>query len=210
MPLKFSKIKGFYAIVDDSFPDPAATAYMIISSGCRLMQFRSKKLPASDILNIAIEIRKIAQHFGATFILNDRVDIALCANADGVHLGQEDIPLPEARKLIGKEKIVGISTHNRMEALEAQSNGADYIGFGPVFPTKTKLDARHHKGIEALEEITKGAVVPVVAIGGINIANIDSVFRAGAGAAALISGIAEADDIKEATKRIIRIVEADK
>ncbi len=133
-------------------------------------------------------IRKLTLKHKVTFIVNDFIDIAMAVNADGVHLGQEDMPVKEARKIMGRNKIIGISTHNLKQAVDAQESGADYIGFGPMFHTGTK-DAGHPKGTKKLREIKKYVKVPIVAIGGITWENVSEVLEAGADAVAVVSGI---------------------
>ena len=123
-----------------------------------------------------------------TFIVNDYVDIAFAVNANGVHLGQEDMPVKEARQIMGKRKLIGISTHTLNQAINAQEAGADYIGFGPMFHTETK-DAGHPRGIKALRGIKKHIDIPIVAIGGITWENVNEVLNAGANTVAVASGI---------------------
>jgi thiamine-phosphate diphosphorylase len=146
----------------------------------------------------------IAKKFDATLIVNDHPDIALAADADGVHLGQDDLPVKEARKIMGKNRIIGISTHTVEQARDADRDGADYIGFGPVFHTTTK-DAGRPKGIEMLREIKRQVRIPVVAIGGITTENIRPVLEAGADAVAVASAMLRGD-IEENTKRFLEII----
>jgi thiamine-phosphate diphosphorylase len=140
------------------------------------------------------------------FLVNDHTDIAIAVNADGVHLGQDDLPLKESRKIMGRKKIIGISTHTVEQAIDAEKDGADYIGFGPVFNTTTK-DAGSPKGIDMLHEIKKQVHIPVVAIGGINLENIRSVLDAKADAVAVASAILSGD-IADNTKRFLDIIES--
>jgi thiamine-phosphate pyrophosphorylase len=137
-------------------------------------------------------------------IVNDRADIALASDADGVHLGQEDLPLPAARRLMG-ERTIGISTHNADQARAAEAGGADYVGFGPVFGTATKDTGYGARGLEMLGQVRGAVKLPIVAIGGINERNVVQVWRAGADAAAIISDILGADDIVGKTTRIIAL-----
>lgn len=165
---------------------------IVLSSGARCIQYREKDKSRRDIYREALILRKLTNEFGAVFIVNDYTDIALAVNADGVHLGQKDLPLKEARKILGKEKIMGVSTHNIDEAIAAEAGGADYIGFGPVFHTATK-DAGKPKGIAMLKEIKKHVKIPVVAIGGINAGNLESVLKSGVDAVAVSSAIIQGD-----------------
>lgn len=161
---------------------------LVLRAGIRWIQYREKNKPRRDIYNEAALLRKLTAEFKASFIVNDHADIALAVNADGVHLGQEDLPLKEARKILGKTKIIGISTHSIEQAIEAEAGGADYVGFGPVFHTKTK-DAGKPKGIQMLKEVKKHVKIPVIAIGGITSGNLQSVLDSGADAVAVASAI---------------------
>mgnify|MGYP001582871127 FL=1 len=165
---------------------------IVLSSGVRWIQYREKDKSRRDIYREALILRKLTNEFGAVFIVNDYTDIVLAVNADGVHLGQDDLPLKEARKILGKEKIIGISTHSIEQAIEAEQGGASYIGFGPIFHTKTK-DAGEPKGIEMLKEVKRHIKIPVIAIGGINIENLRSVIDSGADAAAVSSAIIQGE-----------------
>lgn len=175
-----------------------------IDAGIRTIQLREKNLHKKEIFNAAISIRDITIKHSSVFIINDYVDIALAVNADGVHLGQEDMPVEEARKIMGKGKLIGISTHSLDQAIKAQDAGADYIGFGPMFQTTTK-DAGNPKGITALSNIRKLIDVPIVAIGGITWENVNKVLNSGADAAAVSSGILTGD-IKANVKKFMEAV----
>ncbi|RJQ41211.1 MAG: thiamine phosphate synthase [Nitrospiraceae bacterium] len=166
-------------------------ATLALNAGIRCVQYRGKNKSRGDTYREALMLRKLTNAFNAVFIVNDYIDIALAVNADGVHLGQEDLPLREARKILGK-KIIGISTHSIEQAIEAEQGGASYIGFGPIFHTATK-DAGKPKGIKALREIKKNIKIPVVAIGGINAANLESVIASGADAVAVSSAIIQGE-----------------
>lgn len=165
---------------------------VVLSAGVRCIQYREKDKARRDIYREALMLRKLTDKFGAVLIVNDYTDIALAVNADGVHLGQSDLPLKEARKIFGGKKIIGISTHSIEEAIAAETGGADYIGFGPMFLTETK-DAGKPKGVRALKEIKKLIKIPVVAIGGIKAENLESVIDSGADAVAVSSGILSGD-----------------
>ena len=172
------------------------------SAGIKTIQLREKHLPKKDIYKEALTIREITKRDKVIFIINDYIDIALAVDADGVHLGQEDMPLKEARKILGKKKIIGISTHTLRQAIEARDAGADYIGFGPIFHTATK-DAGRPKGIKALREIRRHINIHVIAIGGITWDNVNEVLNSGADAAAIASGILSGD-IKANLKRFFK------
>lgn len=211
MSTKTPLIKGLYPILDTPIvpiPKLKETASEIIKGGCQLLQLRAEGLSTRELLTLSLSLRDITQKEGVAFIINNRVDIAIISNADGVHIGQRDLPCKEVRKLLGREKIIGVSTHNRKEAREAEANGADYIAFGPIFSTATKKDADRPKGLERLKEIKASATIPVVAIGGINEKNIREVMGTGIDAAAMISDILTADDISGKMERLVTIIEA--
>jgi len=173
----------------------------VLMGGVRWIQYREKERSRRKIYEKAVRLRRIAKDYNALFIVNDFVDIAICVNADGVHLGQDDLPLKEARKIIGKHRIIGISTHSLEQAIEAEKNGADYIGFGPVFHTLTK-DAGEPRGIDILREVKNHTKIPIVAIGGISLENIRSVLDTGVDAVAIASAILSGD-IGENTRRFM-------
>ena len=170
----------------------AAMARQAVSAGIGTIQLRDKEMSKKALYKEALVIREITRRHKALFIVNDHIDIALAADADGVHLGQEDMPAEEARRIMGKRKIIGISTHSLIQALKAQDAGADYIGFGPMFHTSTK-DAGRPKGTRTLGRIRAGINIPIVAIGGITWENVNEVLKAGADACAVASGILSGD-----------------
>ncbi|MEA1965233.1 MAG: thiamine phosphate synthase [Candidatus Aerophobetes bacterium] len=176
----------------------------VVSSGASVIQLREKNLPRSSFLKRAIRVRKIIPSKKTLFIVNDRVDIAVASQADGVHLGQEDLPLKDARKILEEDKIIGISTHSLKEALKAEKEGADYIAIGPIFPTSTKASADLPKGTEIISQIKEAVNIPVVAIGGINEKNVERVLRAGADGVAVISAIFKEKDAGLATRNLYK------
>jgi thiamine-phosphate pyrophosphorylase len=151
----------------------------------------------------AKEIAKLCKPKKALFLVNDRVDVALGAGAGGVHIGQGDMPLPAARKILGKKKIIGVTVHNAAEAVLAKKGGADYVSVSPIFATATKSDAGAPCGVELIKEIKKKVRLPVVAIGGINESNLREVLGAGADSVAVVSAIVCAPNPGDAAKRII-------
>jgi len=157
-----------------------------------------------ELYREAIAIRALTGRHKAVFIINDHIDIALAVNADGVHLGQEDLPVEDARRIMGRKKIIGISTHSLKQAVRAERAGADYIGFGPMFETSTK-DAGMPKGLRLLREVRRHITIPVVAIGGITTGKVSSVLEAGADAAAVMSAILRGD-IRENVKEFMRVM----
>lgn len=164
---------------------------LVLQAGITFIQYREKGKTRQQIYQEAVRLRELTGMFNATFIVNDHADIALAVDADGVHLGQDDLPLQEARKIMGR-RIVGISTHSLEQAQSAEAGGADYIGFGPIFHTITK-DAGEPKGVDILKAIKKNVNIPVVAIGGIGIDTAAAVMHAGADAVAVATAICKGD-----------------
>ncbi|MHB8882616.1 MAG: thiamine phosphate synthase [Thermodesulfovibrionales bacterium] len=189
-------ISGICFITDRTYCDLPVTdmVAVVLKAGIRFIQYRDKDRTRRELYEEAVKLRELTRGFNATLIINDHADIALAVGADGVHLGQDDLPLREARRLMGS-RIIGISTHSLEQARKAEGGGADYIGFGPVFHTTTK-DAGAPKGLDNIRLIKQNVSIPVVAIGGINSDNIVSVFDAGADAAAVATGICRGN-IKE-------------
>jgi len=165
-----------------------------LASGVRIIQYREKEKSTKDMVNEANKIKKLCEG-KATFLINDRIDVALASDADGVHLGQDDMPYEVARKILGN-KIIGLTVHNVKEAINAEKIGADYLGVSPIFQTTTKLDAGKPAGLNLIEEIKKVTNIPLVGIGGINLDNVSSVIKAGAQGAAVISAILTKEDIQ--------------
>jgi len=192
-------INGIHAIVDS-----VEIARAILSGGVRIIQFRNKTATTREFLRIARLLKKLTQDSRAVFIVNDRADIACLVDADGVHLGQDDLPVAEARKIVGKGKIIGVSTHSKEEALKAEEDGADYIGYGPIFATASKEGALPPRGIAALKEIASVVALPVIAIGGIREDNLRMILDAGAQGAALISEFSTARDVIGKTRSLLK------
>ena len=195
-----------YAILDpDQIKGRAIEEVLgeMLRAGVTMLQLRVKSLAAKDFLALSQHVRKATETHHCRLIVNDRVDIAMACNADGVHLGQDDLPLHAGRKLLGN-KIIGISTHDIEQAQQAESGGADYIGFGPMFGTTTKDTGLTARGIAMLKQIRAAVNVPVVAIGGINEQNVTQVWQAGADSAAIISDILGVADIGAKVTRIMQ------
>jgi len=178
--------------------DHVAIAEAALAGGADMIQLRDKTGNMRDLLPQARAIQWLCRSRGALFIVNDRVDLALAADADGAHVGQEDLPAESARRLLGPRRLLGVSTHNLAQAEAARSAGADYIGFGPMFATGTKETGHTPRGLEALREVRRAVSLPILAIGGINVENVASVIHAGATAPAVISAVAAAPDIAAA------------
>lgn len=175
-------------------------------AGASVIQLREKDLPTRLWVEEAQKVREVTHRRGIPLIVNDRIDIALAIDADGVHLGQEDMPLALARK-IAPSLIIGYSVSTVEEALEAEREGADYLGAGTVFPTSTKKDAGEPIGLERLREIKKAVNIPVVAIGGINLSNLEEVLATGVDGVAVVSAIVGAESVKEATRSFRQKIE---
>jgi thiamine-phosphate pyrophosphorylase len=178
----------------------------LCAGGARLLQLRVKDLPIREFLAIAREARTICRQTGCLLIINDRADIALAVNADGVHVGQEDLPLPAARKVLGPGKLIGVSTHDPAQAVAAERGGADYIGFGPLFGTNTKATGYSARGIDQLREIRALVGLPIVAIGGITAERASSALAAGANAVAMISDVVLASDVTAKVREVLEAV----
>lgn len=179
-----------------------------IDGGCTMIQLREKNLSSRDFYIAAKKLKEFLQTRNIPLIINDRVDIALAVDADGVHLGQSDLPLQEARKILGKDKIIGVTAPTLPLAIEAEKNGADYLGVGAVFGTTTKKDAKKNT-IEVLSEIAHTVKIPVVAIGGINFENVTKLSGSGISGAAVVSGIIAQKNITEASRKILNILQTE-
>ena len=175
---------------------------MGIKGGADTVQFRQKSGSAREMIAVAREMRQMCKTAGVTFIVNDRVDIAIASDADGVHLGQDDFPIPMAREVLGSKRIIGGSASNMDEARKCVLEGADYVGFGPVYPTTSKDDAGPVSGIAVLEQIVRDISLPVIAIGGINAQNTAPIMKAGAFGISVISTICCQDDPEQATRNL--------
>ncbi len=176
-----------------------------LSGGVTCVQLREKNLLGKEFLIKAKKIRELTRKYNALFIVNDRIDIAMLSDADGVHVGQADLDILDVRKLIGSEKIVGVSASNIEEAILAEKNGADYIGVGSIFPTNTKKDAKNVY-LNGLKEIKNNINIPIVAIGGIKEDNIKLIKDIGVNGYAIVSDILSAKNIKEKCENINLII----
>jgi thiamine-phosphate pyrophosphorylase len=195
----------FYAMVDPAGGhEPVALARILLDAGARVMQLRLKSASGRDLLAAARAIATMCRERGAMLIVDDRTDIAMLAGADGVHLGQEDLPLEAARRLAGSEMILGISTHSVEQAVAAERSGADYIGFGPMYPGGLRNNATG-KGLELLREVRGAVRIPIVAIGGITEAKMPAVLGAGADACAIITDVVRAPDIAAKVRAILAL-----
>jgi thiamine-phosphate pyrophosphorylase len=199
-------LSGLYVILDPSVcPDRSLTDVLkeAATAGARLFQYRNKSASMKEAYAEALLLRQVALDAGVTFIVNDRCDLALAVNADGVHLGQGDLPLDLARKMLGPNKLIGISTHNPDQIRKAIAGKPDYLGFGPIFKPGSKQDHDPVVGLEGLRAIRRLTSLPVFAIGGIQVDQAGEVIRAGANGVAVISAVLKAPDIKYAVKSFL-------
>jgi thiamine-phosphate diphosphorylase len=189
--------RGLYAIVDPAFcrgRDPIAIAETILEAGCAVLQLRAKHMLEVELEALARRMLALCRAAAVPFVINDRAELARRIGAEGVQLGQTDMPLEEARALLGSEVAIGISTHDLRQARDARAGGANLIGFGPVFATRTKDAAGPVVGLERLRAVCQAVALPVVAIGGITPDNIAGVVDSGAAMAAAIGALCGADD----------------
>ncbi len=204
---KLEKSGKLYLITDTNIQKKYShyeIAKLAVKGGADIIQLRDKFLTTSQHYDTAVKIAKLCRISGVIFLVNDRVDIALAAETDGVHLGKEDIPVKEARKLLGKNKIIGGTAHSLSEAIKCESDGADYIGYGHIFPTKTKHKPEKPKGILNLKQIVNKIKIPVYAIGGISPENIESVMNTGVHGAALAGSVLRSGNPVKTLKEIRR------
>lgn len=175
-----------------------------LEGGADAVQLRDKSSSALNLSRWAAEIQQIARKFGATFLVNDRVDVAMVSGADGAHVGQDDLPAREARRLLPRPQVLGVSVGSLKEARRAAREGADYVGIGPIFATGTKPDAGEPLGVKPLAAIARAVDIPVVAIGGITLENVPLVIEAGAAGAAVVSAVVSAEDVAAAARAFKR------
>ncbi len=192
-------MKGYYFITDSKLSRAGNLSDVLqaVSCGVEVVQYRNKNRETRQMYEEAMRLREICRDSGSIFLINDRVDIALATDADGVHLGQSDMPCPAARKLLGPERIIGVTVHSLAEALQAESMGADYLGVSPIFQTATKPDAGKPAGITLIEEIRAQVEIPLIAIGGINHSNAGEVVRAGADGLCAISCVVAKENVRD-------------
>jgi thiamine-phosphate pyrophosphorylase len=202
---RLARLSGLYAIVGDR--DPVAQAEAAVAGGARVVQVRMKATRTGEVLEAS---RRVVAAVGgrALVIVNDRADLALLSGADGVHVGEDDLPVAEARRLLGPDLLVGYTARTLEEARRGVAQGADHVGFGPVFASRTKSMGPPPHGIEGLARLLAGLTVPVVAISGISLENISEVARAGAACAAVIDALFGKGDPRENARALAHAFEA--
>jgi len=199
---------GLYLVTSQALSRGRSTEKIVrlaLAGGVRLIQLREKEMPFSQLFRLAEKIRAMTKKAGALLIINDRVDLALAVKADGVHLGQDDLPVALARK-IAPDLIIGASTHSLKEALAAQSAGASYVNIGPLFPTKTKKWNEKFLGIPKMAQIAARLKIPFTVMGGIKEEHIPDLARAGAQTIAVVTAVAAADNPCAAVKRLLALM----
>ncbi len=182
------------------------TCRLALEAGVGTLQLRDKKAPVRHLIRTAGALQKLCLEHEALFIVNDRVDVAMAVGADGVHLGQDDMPVGLARELLGPDAVIGASVRSAAEAMIARDEGADYIAANLIFPTDTKTDIGRPLGIEAIAELKEATSLPLIAIGGIDPSNAGIVRKAGADGIAVVSAIMAADNVAQAVKALLSIV----
>jgi thiamine-phosphate pyrophosphorylase len=196
---RLARLRGLYAIVGEG--DPIAQARLAVLGGAGVVQVRMKTAPAGEILRVSREV--VAACRGrALVVVNDRADLAVLSGADGVHVGEEDLPVADARRIVGPDLLVGRSTRTLEEGRLALASGADHVGFGPMFATRSKSIAAEPRGLGSLRAVASSLGAPVVAIGGITLDTIEEVARAGAAAAAVIEDLLARGDVRERAARL--------
>ena len=195
---------GLYGIIDaDCERDMQELLDAYIFGGTRVLQLRMKRRAVAEILPFGLHMREVCRQANCTFIVNDRADVAALLDADGVHLGQDDIPIEAARALL-PNGLIGKSTHDDNQLWLAVNEGADYVAYGPVFPTKTKSNAAPVVGLKSLLQVAKTTSIPVVAVGGVKVDNIKQIVGTGVHAAAVISAVDNAWQPKDAVRSLVR------
>ncbi|WP_460969853.1 thiamine phosphate synthase [Spirosoma migulaei] len=201
-----------YLVTDSAIAQQAGhtLAYVVeeaCRAGVRWVQLREKELSTRAFLDLGLDLKRITQAYGAQLIINDRVDIALAIDADGVHVGQDDMPCALVRSLIGPDKIIGLSINNLTELEAARDADVDYLGIATIFPTGTKQDTSSLLGLAGLRAICQQTSLPTFAIGGINATNIQSIRQTGASGAAVVSAICGQPSPYEASRELIRLMD---
>ncbi|OYT68876.1 MAG: thiamine phosphate synthase [Armatimonadetes bacterium JP3_11] len=200
------RLAGLYVITEPALRDPIEGARLALEGGARIIQLRDKRSTTRQLVQRGQELRALTRPYEALLIINDRLDVALAVEADGVHLGQDDLPVALARQLAGEKFIIGASAETVEEARHAEAEGANYLGVGPMFATATKPDAGAPVGPERLRAIKQAVTIPVFGIGGITLQNAAQVLEAGADGICVISAIMGAADPAEATRQFLAML----
>ncbi|MCX5815568.1 MAG: thiamine phosphate synthase [Proteobacteria bacterium] len=179
---------------------------LALQGGVKIIQIREKELPVTDYIKLASESLKMTRAHDAFLIINDSIEVLLAVGADGLHLGQEDMPVKEARKIVGQDVIIGVSVKTIEEAIHAEKDGADYLAVNGVFPTGTKENLGYLPGLEGVTKIRQGTHLPVIGIGGINLQNCRSVIEAGAHGITVVTAITMSDDIPRTCRSFFEIM----
>jgi thiamine-phosphate pyrophosphorylase len=211
MRRKLKKVGRFHVLTDTLLQcrlSHVELAELAIAGGADTIQFRQKSGATREMIRVAEQMQALCRRAGVTFMVNDRVDVAIATHADGVHLGQDDFPIPLARKLLGEEAIIGGSAGSMEEARKCLLEGADYIGFGPVYSTTSKEDAGPASGLGLLKQIVEAVPLPIIAIGGIARDNIPLVMKTGVHGIAVISAVCCQNDPAEAAKCLRGLLES--
>ena len=196
-----SLLNGLYLILDEGWTSRCSLTDVVREAGqagVKLVQYRNKVESMKRAYSVASVLRKIAKEWGMLFIVNDRCDLAMTIEADGVHLGQDDLPLNLARDLVGSDMLIGISTHHSEQVQDATQEGADYLGFGPIFSSSTKIGHEPVVGTQGMKHIRALTPLPIFAIGGIKPESVSELCQAGADGVAVASGILDAEDRPQA------------
>ena len=200
-----------YLITDRKLFSAHCVMYMalekILEAGVKAIQLREKDLSVKELFDMAVWMRELTREYNAKLFINDRIDVALSVQADGVHLGQNALPISAARTIAGGQLLIGVSTHTIEEALESERDGADFITIGPIYDTPSKLQYGPPIGVDTLRKVKSRVSIPVYAIGGIKLEMVEEVKEASADGIALISGILAAKNMKETTEAFLRLLQ---
>jgi thiamine-phosphate pyrophosphorylase len=206
MSVAYQRLSGLYVILDPSIRRDRPLAEVMTAAaagGVKIFQYRNKCETMKEAYAEAVLLRKVADRLGAVFVVNDRCDLALAVEADGVHLGQGDLPYADARRLMGTTRLIGLSTHNAEQVKEAERLKPDYIGFGPIFRPASKQDHDSVVGLDGLRAIRPLTSLPIFGIGGITLDQAGAVIQAGADGVAGISAVVNAPDVEKAVAELI-------
>ncbi len=198
---------GLYLVTDRNLTLGRDLLHVIeeaIIGGVSMVQLREKKCSSREFYNIAVKVAQLTKKYNIPLLINDRLDIALAVNAQGLHIGQSDLPYSIARKILGKDAIIGLSVESVQDAIDAEGLDVDYLGISPVFSTNTKTDIAQPLGLEGIKEIKRLSSHKLVAIGGINLQNTNDIIKAGADGIAVVSAICSADSPRKASEELRR------